>query len=213
MFKLDLVYNEPFPHMVVDGFGDEAQLRDIVRNWPQDGWQYKAVRTSIKYGMAETVWMPQAARDFIAALHAPEFMARLGEAFGMELHPDPQYAIGHLEGGGLHMIPRGGHLGMHVDFDRHPKKQWRRVLNLLVYLNEDWDDEWGGALRIEYQDGRLAKSVAPRFNRAVAFATSDHSWHGHPAPLRCPQGHSRKSVAIYYYSKAKAAEGHCTIYR
>ena len=213
MFKLDVVYAEPFPHMVVDGFADDEQLREIVRHWPTDGWQYKAVRTSIKYGLADTVWMPQAARDLLAELHAPEFMARLGNAFGLELQPDPQYERGHLEGGGLHMIPRGGHLGMHVDFDRHPKREWRRVLNLLLYLNEDWRDEWGGALRLEYPDRTLAKAIAPRFNRAVAFATSEQSWHGHPEPLMCPGGVTRKSVAIYYYQRGAAADGHCTIYR
>jgi hypothetical protein len=205
---------EPFPHVVVDDFTDPELLREVVRQWPADGWRTKACRTSIKSSCADMALMPTAARTVIDALHTPAFMNALGDAFGLRLSPDPQYHAGHLEGGGLHMIPRGGHLGMHVDFNRHPKAEWVRVANLLLYLNEDWDDEWGGHLRLEWPDRRVADRIAPRFNRMVAFATSERSWHGHPEPLACPEGQSRKSIAVYYYSRtAQAGAGHGTIYR
>ena len=42
--------------------------------------------------------------------------------------------------------------------------------------------------------------VLPVFNRCVVFTTSDDSWHGHPDPLACPQGMTRKSIATYYYT-------------
>ena len=215
MFRLGEVEREPFPHMVVDGFADEAVLREIVAQWPTEGWNRKAVRTSIKSDISRTALMPHAAKALICELYGDAFCKRLGDAFGLELHPDPSaFAEGVLKGGGLHEIHRGGHLGMHVDFNRHTQREWVRVANLLIYLNEDWQDEWRGHLRIEHEDGRLAKAVAPVFNRMVCFATSEKSWHGHPEPLECPAGVSRKSIALYYYSRsAEAGESHSTIYR
>ncbi len=213
MLALTEVVRDPFPHMVVDGFADADELRAVVAAWPRDGWHSKAARTSIKRSMADVATMPQAARTVLERLHAPEFVARLGEAFGLELHPDPRWPA-HLEGGGLHDIPRGGHLGIHVDFNRHPRAEWVRVANLLLYMNDDWQDAWGGHLVLQHDDGREAARIAPRFNRMVAFATSERSWHGHPEPLACPDGMTRKSIAVYYYSRrATTGVGHSTIYR
>lgn len=211
--RLTEVRREPFPHMVVDDFADPALLRDVVAGWPADGWHSKAARTSIKRSMADTARMPAAAREVLAALHAPEFLRRLGDAFGLDMHPDPRWPA-FLEGGGLHDIPRGGHLGIHVDFNRHPQDRWVRVANLLLYLNEGWSDDWGGHLVLQDDDGVPHDRIAPCFNRMVAFATSEHSWHGHPVPLACPEGVTRKSIAVYYYSKrAATGAGHSTIYR
>lgn len=200
--------------MVVDNFAPAGELRALLAAWPKDGWAYKAVKTSIKRSMADTQSMPQAARTALKRLHAPEFLQRLGEAFGLELHPDPRWPA-HLEGGGLHDIPRGGHLGIHVDFNRHAANdRWVRVANLLLYLNEDWRPEYGGDLVLQDDDGEERERIAPVFNRMVAFATSEHSWHGHPEPLACPDGMSRKSIAVYYYSRnASTGDSHSTIYR
>lgn len=211
--RLGAVRPEPFPHMVVDDFADAALLREVVATWPRTGWHYKAAKTTIKLSMAGVAAMPPAVRTLLEQLHAPEFLARLGSAFGLDLNPDPRWPE-HLEGGGLHEIPRGGHLQMHVDFNRHPKSAWVRVANLLLYVNEDWPDEYGGHLVLQDDDGVVADRIAPVFNRMVAFATSEHSWHGHPEPLACPDGASRKSIAVYYYSrKAVTGAGHSTIYR
>ena len=37
----------------------------------------------------------------------------------------------------------------------------------------------------------------------VIFSTNDFTNHGHPDPLNCPQGLSRKSIATYYFSKGR----------
>lgn len=211
---LSEVRHTPFPHMVADGFADEGLLRDVVAGWPSANWAYKAGRTSIKRSMADTAHMPAAAREVLEMLHAPQFVRRLGDAFGLDMHPDPRWPA-YLEGGGLHDIPRGGHLGIHVDFNRHAAdERWVRVANLLLYLNDGWRDEWGGHLVLQDDAGNVADRIAPMFNRMVAFATSERSWHGHPEPLVCPDGVTRKSIAVYYYSRrAKTGAGHSTIYR
>lgn len=74
-------------------------------------------------------------------------------------------------------------------------------LNLLLYLNRDWQDEWGGFLELWDADAKhCVQKIKPIFNRCVVFQTSAQaSYHGHPTPLACPEDVSRKSLALYYF--------------
>ena len=115
------------------------------------------------------------------------------------LIPDPYF-----EGGGLHETKRGGHLGVHADFNVHERLRLERRLNLLVYLNEDWADDYGGQLELWNKDmSDCAVRVKPVFGRAVIFNTALDSFHGHPDPLACPADRSRRSIATYYYTAAE----------
>jgi hypothetical protein len=110
-------------------------------------------------------------------------------------------------GGGLHQIERGGYLKIHADFNRHPKFKLERRLNLLLYLNENWKEEYGGHLELWNREmTHFVHKILPTFNRCVIFNTTDTSYHGHPEPLACPQGMTRKSLALYYYSNGRPAE-------
>ena len=128
------------------------------------------------------------------------------------LIPDPYFG-----GGALHQIPAGGFLKVHADFNWHPKLRLDRRLNMLVYLNPGWEDGWGGALELWSRDRRgPVRTIMPHFNRTVVFSTTDSSFHGHPHPLTCPAGVSRKSVSLYYYSNgrpdAEKSSPHDTIF-
>ena len=115
------------------------------------------------------------------------------------LIPDP-----HFEGGGLHETKRGGHLGVHADFNIHSNLKVERRLNLLIYLNEEWEDGFGGQLELWKKDmSECAVRVKPEFGRAVVFTTALDSFHGHPDPLSCPPERSRRSIATYYYQAAE----------
>jgi len=133
----------------------------------------------------------------IAALNSGTFLNFLERLTGIGgLIADP-----FLRGGGLHEIERGGNLGVHADFNFYERLKVYRRLNLLVYLNSSWQEAWGGQLELWTADCRTkAKSIGPVFNRAVIFDTSNKSYHGHPHPLACPEGESRKSIALYYYT-------------
>jgi len=103
-------------------------------------------------------------------------------------------------GGGIHKVATNGFLNIHKDFKIHFKKNYIRKLNLLVYLNEDWKDDYNGNL--ELWDKNLQNCVVqvrPLFNRAVLFYTPD-SYHGHPIPLNTPSDMCRHSLALYYYT-------------
>jgi len=107
-----------------------------------------------------------------------------------------------LEGGGLHQSPRGGFLNVHADFTmHHHHKNWRRRINLILYLNEGWQEEWGGSIELwDREMKRCEARVAPLLNHALIFNTDQHSFHGFPDRLSCPEGVSRKSLALYYYT-------------
>jgi hypothetical protein len=131
-------------------------------------------------------------------LNTPEFASWLSELTGISgLIPDPS-----LEGGGLHQSGRGGFLNVHTDFSMHHyRKNWRRRVNVIIYLNPDWQEQWGGALEFwEQSMRRCAARYQPRLNHAVIFTTDERSLHGFPDPLRCPEKVSRKSLAFYYYT-------------
>jgi hypothetical protein len=118
------------------------------------------------------------------------------------LIPDP-----YLEGGGLHQIERDGFLKVHADFNVHAKLRLDRRLNFILYLNQDWREEYNGHLEL-WDRGmtRCVRKVLPVCNRAVVFVTTDWSFHGHPEKLACPPGRTRKSVALYYYTNGRPAE-------
>jgi hypothetical protein len=73
-------------------------------------------------------------------------------------------------------------------------------MNLLLFLNQDWDSAYGGALELwDAEARRPVRTIAPLFNRCVIFRASATSFHGVPTPLTCPPDRSRKSLAIYYF--------------
>jgi hypothetical protein len=153
-------------------------------------------------------------RQLLHELNAKSFLQFLTSLTGIEnLIPDP-----HFEGGGLHQIAPGGFLKVHADFNYHSTYLVNRRLNVLIYLNKDWKDEWNGHLELwDKTMTRCAKKVAPIFNRCVVFSTTDEAYHGHPEPLACPEGQTRKSLALYYYTNGRPDEEafvkHTTLFR
>jgi Rps23 Pro-64 3,4-dihydroxylase Tpa1-like proline 4-hydroxylase len=96
---------------------------------------------------------------------------------------------------------------LHADANRHPKLGLYRRVNVLLYLNKDWRAEFGGQLELwDRELSRRVRCVLPSFNRCVVFNTDSTSFHGHPVPLTCPAGVTRKSLAFYYFT-SQAYEG------
>lgn len=200
---------EPFPHVIVDGAFADADLAAVLAEWPTDdapGWQGFAPSENERgkrQGSAPDMWTPTAAA-VLGTLQGPQFIEWLTALTGIpNLTPD---AIG----GGYHDVPRGGLLGVHVDFNVHPTRDdLHRRLNVLLYLNAHWTAECGGELLLG-ADPETRVRVAPLFNRLVVFATSERSYHGHPDPWN--HDLPRRSLACYFYSPeaAEPAEVHST---
>jgi 2OG-Fe(II) oxygenase superfamily len=200
----------PFPHAVIDHFLEPDVLVELMRDFPgpQDhAWlKYRAPAEKDKLQSTGELSMPPSIRAMIGAFNSSTFVKFLEQLTAIEgIIPDP-----HLYGGGMHQTLPGGHLGMHVDYNFHNKWKLDRRLNVLLYLNDSWDDSWGGHLELWEGDRKelkaASKKIAPIANRVVIFNTNEISWHGHPEPLKCPSDRTRKSLALYYYSNGRPEE-------
>jgi hypothetical protein len=198
---------EPFPHIVIDGLWPADELRGAAAEFPPgDDHRWITYPDPKEYGKRAgdaRLWGPATRRFFDVARSAATCW-RLEELTG----------IGPLTaddiGGGMHMTGLGGRLETHVDFNVHPSLPLERRLNMLVFLNDEWERDWGGVL---YLGQEREVEVLPLFNRTVIFACSDESWHGHPDPI--VGEHWRRSLACYYYAPLRAESGpaHTTVWR
>ena len=142
--------------------------------------------------------MPERIKDTLLLLNDSWFLKKLEVLTNIgNLVSDPK-----LHGGGMHCTKRMGKLDVHIDYSLHPELKLERRINLILYLNSDWDESYGGGLELWNKDmTQCVKSIEPKFNRAVIFNTTDISYHGHPSPLMCPEDKCRKSLAWYYLTK------------
>ena len=208
--------NAPFPHIVIDDFIDPNVLRPILT-------EVDAIDRSRRYAkfldrqtdhnkfafFPESVG-PETSRLFYF-LNSGPFLGYLEKLTGVpNLLADPSYF-----GGGLHWIENGGFLEVHADFNHLKKYNLARRINLLLYLNTNWKDEYNGQLEL-WDSATMTKRkvVAPIFNRAVIFSTVKEALHGHPTPLAVPPGVARRSLALYYYTNTwdPAAQARTTLY-
>jgi hypothetical protein len=211
---------QPFRHVVIEDFLDASACERILADFPRFEDRYalnemgevggKAVRMNVRE-------ISDAYRDLDCYLQTREFLDFISTVTGIpDLLYDPDYI-----GGGTHENRDGQGLDQHVDFNFHPATRWHRRLNLIVYLNPEWDAAWGGNLQLQadpWNGDASGPSITPLFNRAVIFETTERSWHGfsniHLPPDK--KDLSRKSFAIYLYTKERPPEetaaSHATVY-
>lgn len=191
---------DPFPHIVLDDFVTPSALEMCLENFPSspdpDSQTFDREQERLKTSYNPD-YLPAPARSFFYAMNSQPFVQFLENMTGIEnLIPDPYFL-----GGGFHQTVRGGHLSVHADFNLHPQLRLERRLNLLIYLNKDWDDTCGGPLELwDTEMQGCVKKVTPIFNRCVVFSTTDKSFHGHPEPVAHPRDVPRRSIALYYYT-------------
>ncbi len=199
--------NNPFDHWIIEDFLDIQDAKDVSKEFID----YESTEDIVRYkgwiGEKSTCnsWnrFPALTYKIFSNLLSLDFVSHLSAVTGVTpLYPD----IG-LHGGVWHMSGKGGSLAMHLDYSIHPKLKLQRKLNLILYLEEDYDPEWGGSLQLWSHDKEKSKplnkikEVEPLFNRAILFDTTQKSWHGFPDPINPPEGKLRKSFAVYYLTE------------
>ena len=194
---------KPFPHVVLDDFLDPGLLESVLEEFPKPNqirWEQFDNAREVKLASAKEATFGPVTRLLFYHLNSITFLEFLSGVTGIEnLIPDPSF-----DGGGLHQIVRGGKLGIHADFNRHPKYDLDRRLNVILYLNKDWREEYGGHLELWDRGMTHCEArVLPVFNRLMIFGTTDFTYHGHPDPLQCLDGMTRKSLALYYFSNGR----------
>jgi Rps23 Pro-64 3,4-dihydroxylase Tpa1-like proline 4-hydroxylase len=211
---------DPFRHVVIDQFFEPAFAKRLLEQFPTFE-RGNARNEAGELGGKSTV---ERIRELGASysvlddlVQSEEFLTLISQITGIEdLLYDPYYF-----GGGTHESREGQDLDAHVDFNRHPIEGWHRRLNLIVYLNHEWDDTWGGSLELHTnplaQDNQI-RLLTPLFNRCVIFETTEWSWHGF-SRISLPSDRrdlTRRSIALYFYTRERPAEEladtHSTIY-
>ena len=207
---------KPFHYLFVDDFLPRELAEDLLacypppdNSWAKTTYVHQSNKHHVQSGFPEPI------KEYFDLVAMPKFLKLVSEITGIDdLIADPK-----LFGGGLHQTFPDGFLDVHIDYNIHPETKLYRRLNLLVYLNKNWEREYEGYVELwDMESEKLLENIAPIFNRAVMFETNEISYHGHPVPLKCPPPMTRKSLAVYYYSRERddqyrSATEHNTIYK
>lgn len=201
--------NAPFNHIVFDNFlQDQDYIKDVIAEfdqyarWGYDGSKYSEKNQVKKYfspwNDENIADIPTKTKKLIDYFNSEGFIKKVENLTGITgLIADPT-----LTGGGMHKINSGGKLSVHADSSKHARTGLYRRVNLLLYLNEDWQESWGGTLQLwDKTLTEMGAEIQPVSNRAVLFSTTKDSYHGHPHALNTPPDVSRYSIALYYYSE------------
>jgi hypothetical protein len=198
-------FEEPYKHIVIDDFLDPKMADACLNSFPSldhPCWEFANDEDiEVKY---RTKWqsefdIPENIVEVVRILNSSDMLRAMASRLSIpKLMSDPYFS-----GGGLNVTTRGGLLDVHVDGNYHDASGLNRRLNAILYFNHDWQPEWGGEFGLYDKTGTdCLKRVPPLFNRLVIFDSHDFSFHGLPDPIAFPTEHTRKSLILYYYTKA-----------
>ncbi|WP_299774382.1 2OG-Fe(II) oxygenase [uncultured Tateyamaria sp.] len=205
---------EPYHHACIDNFLPEALLENVLNELetlpaPEEG--YSRAQENLKFSYIPER-LPAYTKNLFYAFNSRPFILFLEQMTGIKgLIPDPYFM-----GAGIHKTLNGGHLDIHADFNLHGPMQVERRLNVLIYLNRDWKEEYGGSFEVwDKEMTRKMNSFVPKFNRMVCFSTGSDTFHGNPEPVNHPEGEARQSIALYYYTATWDAtrKEHTTLFK
>ena len=204
----------PYHHICIDNFLPMPvveKVRADLASLPQAESSFDAAQERFK-SQYNPDRLPEYSRHLFQTFNGRAFTLFLEEMTGIKgLIPDPYFI-----GAGIHKTLNGGHLDIHADFNLHPHMKVERRLNVLIYLNPPWKEEWGGSFEI-WDKGMTTrvKSFAPTENRMVCFSTASDTFHGNPEPVNHPDGLPRQSIALYYYTATWDAsrKSHSTLFK
>jgi Rps23 Pro-64 3,4-dihydroxylase Tpa1-like proline 4-hydroxylase len=189
--------NQPIRHLVIDQFLEPAFARSLFEHFPP----VEEMRTHYK-GLNEK---KAEHSDFskldagFSVLHeqlvSAEWTGQLEKLTGIEQLETIEDRLGY----GLHQGADQSFLDIHIDYNLHPIKKLYRKLNLIIFLQDNWNDSWGGHLELwDREVKNCIQRITPTFNRCVIFECSDISYHGY-SRIHVPGGVTRKSAYQYYF--------------
>lgn len=200
----------PFNYIVIDDFLNQNIIEEIATEFNNQNFEtwdkrdHDKIQIKWRSDWKDDNEVPDNTFKLIQYFNSGNFLRYLSKITGINgLIPDP-----YLTGGGFNQINRGGTLAVHSDGNWHDVMGVHRRLNVILYLNNDWREEWGGHLELwskTAQDtpDKCIEKISPIMNRLVIFRTDDYSFHGHPTPLKCPDDRSRRSLILYYYTNTR----------
>jgi len=204
---------KPYRHLVLDNFLKEEVALETYENFPgvealKTHW--KGLNENKAEGSDFGVFHPVFSK-IKEQMTTPEFYKWITDVTGIE----DVFITDDQMGSGIHQGSNGSFLDIHIDFNIHHVKNVHRRLNLLIYLEKNWKDEYGGGLEMWNADmTNCDKTVMPDFNRCVIFETSEISYHGY-SKITIPEGVTRKSFFAYFYTNERegATGYHDTVFK
>ena len=192
---------QPISYILIDNFLNDTTYKIISKEYPdkpdKTWWKYENP-LEVKYANDNISEYPENTQNLFYALSHHKIITKLENIFNIpNLEYDP-----YCHGGGLHMMPKYGRLNMHLDYEIHPITNKKRRLNIILYMNDEWNESWNGDTQL--WDKAMSKCMVksfPKGNRALIFVTNDNSWHGIPDKIICPEDVFRKTIAFYYVSE------------
>jgi Rps23 Pro-64 3,4-dihydroxylase Tpa1-like proline 4-hydroxylase len=187
-------------HIIIENFLDDKYINKLVTEFPKQNktlwWEYKNP-IEYKYACDKISLLSENLELYFYLLSSTYFLKLMRELTNIkDLEVDD-----YLHGAGLHMHPRNGRLGLHLDYEKHPITGKQRRINIILYLNKKWEKEWKGATELWNKNVTECIGNSPVvFNNAIIFQTDETSWHGLPEPIMCPEGEYRMTLAYYYVS-------------
>ena len=203
----------PYRHLVIDNFLTPETADLLYQNFPgveQLKVHWKGINEKKSEG-SDFSGFHEVFSRLREQIISPEFCQWVSGVTGIEevfVTPDEM-------GSGLHQGSNGSFLDIHIDFNIHHRLNVHRRLNLLIYLEKNWKEEFGGHLEMWNADMTVCeKKVLPAFNRCVIFETNEISYHGY-SKISIPEGITRKSFFAYYYTNLRdgAVKYHDTIFK
>lgn len=198
----------PFRHLAIDGFFEPGVAEQLLAQFPAFDEKYarnEFGEVGNKAVVTDIAAIGEAYERTYAYLNSQTFLDQVSRLTGIpDLLPDPD-----MYGGGTHENREGQNLYPHVDFNYSQDRSLHRRLNILLYLNKEWEEDWGGCIQLHSNPRDpvrdKVKTFLPLFNRAVIFETNEHSWHGFRT-IRLPEGRkhlTRKCLSIYLYTRER----------
>ncbi len=166
MINFDAIRNadvatSPFTYLA----GSDVVSADDGRRIRQD---YPAI-TKSGYHPLSRLDVRGAFGELIRDLQSAELADILSDKLGLELRDKPRMIT-------VRKLSKKTDGSIHND-------SLSKICTFLIYLNEDWDAENGGAIRALNGDQSMddfAAEVMPTAGNVFGFARSETSWHGHP---------------------------------
>ena len=142
---------QPYKHICIDNFLEEQFAYQIEKNFPtpkDKNYHTFCLQDDGKigenYANSDTSSWGSVFRSLDSLMSSEGFISYLQSLTGIDgLIYDPTY-----QGGGIRISKDQTFLPVHLHFNRHPQNQkLHRRLNVLIYMNIDWNDNWGGIYR------------------------------------------------------------------
>lgn len=176
------VSRDPYDFFLGESFLKPDAIDDLRRDFPAiDKPGYLTVDEVALKGRFKTL---------IEELEGPELTEEVSRKFGVDLHPCPRLTT-------IMRRSQPKYGAIHTD---GPSK----VMTMLVYMNDAWEADGGGRLRVLYDEKNFepyAVEVPPVMGTVFGFLRSDKSWHGHK-----PFAGERKVVQIAWIKDAAELE-------